>query len=58
MRKNTILNSNCIDNVVGDRNIANLFAKKYEQLYNSVKYDEQLLSAIISENIDDIGKKM
>ena len=31
-----------------------LFANKYEELYNSVRYDEKSFSSIISENIDDI----
>ena len=34
--------------------MASLFANKYEELYNSVRYDEQSFSSIISENIDDI----
>ena len=33
---------------------ASLFANKYEELYNSVRYDEQSFSSIISENTDDI----
>ena len=31
-----------------------LYSHKYEELYNSVRYDEQSFSSIISENTDDI----
>ena len=54
MRKNKWEKSCCIDNAIGEHNIASLFANKYEELYNSVRYDEQSFSSIISENIDDI----
>ena len=54
MKKNKCEKSYCIDNAIGEHNIASLFANKYEELYNSVRYDEQSISSIISENIDDI----
>ena len=52
MRKNKCDKSYCIDNAIGEHNIASLFANKYEEFYNSVRYDEQSFSSIISENID------
>ena len=54
MRKHKCEKSYYIDNAIGEHNIASLFANKYEELYNSVRYDEQSFSFIISENIDDI----
>ena len=54
MRKNKCEQSYCIDNAIGEHNIASLFANKYEELFNSVRYDEPSFSSIISENIDDI----
>ena len=54
IRKNKSEKSYCIDNAIGEYNIASLFAIKYEELYNSVRYDEQSFSSIISENTDDI----
>ena len=52
--KNKSKKSYCINNAIGEHNIASLFAIKYEELYNSVRYDEQSFSSIISENTDDI----
>ena len=46
--------SYCIDNGIGEHNIVSLFANKYEELYNYVRYDEQLFSSSISEYTDDI----
>ena len=54
MRKNKCEKSYCIDNAIGGHTIASLFANKYEELYNSVRYDEQSFSSIICENTDDI----
>ena len=54
MRKNKCEKSYCIDNAIGEHNIALLFANKYEELYSSVRYDEQSFSSIISKNTDDI----
>ena len=54
IRKNKSEKSYCIDNAIGEHNIASLFANKYEELYNSVRYDEQSFSSIIWENTDDI----
>ena len=54
IRKNKCEKSYCMDNAIGEHNIASLFAIKYEELYNSVRYDEQSFSSIISENTDDI----
>ncbi len=31
---------NVMDNVIGDGNIADLFAEKYSDLYNSVSYNK------------------
>ena len=33
--------SNMIDNVTGDEAISFLFAEKYEDIYNSVSYDDR-----------------
>ena len=56
MRKNECEKSYCIDNASGEHNIDySLFGNKYEELYNSVRNDEQSLSSVISENIDDIS---
>ena len=41
--KNT-LSSQCINNISGNENIANLFLNKYNQLYNSVHYDDTEMS--------------
>ena len=54
IRKNKCEKSYCIANAIGKHNIASLFANKYEEVYNSVRYDEQSFSSIISENTDDI----
>ena len=57
IRKNKSEKSYCIDNAyhaIGEHNFASLFANKYEELYNSVRYDEESFSSIISENTDDI----
>ena len=54
IRKNKCEKSYCFDNAIGGHNIASLFANKYEELYNFVRYDEQSFSSIISENIDDM----
>ena len=54
MRKNKCEILYCIDNAIREHNIASLFANRYEELYNSVRYDEQSFSSIVSENIDDI----
>ena len=56
-RKNKCEKSYAIDNAIREHNIGSLFANKYEELYNSVRYDEQSFSSIISENIDDITEQ-
>ena len=38
----------------GDENIANLFLNKYNQLYNSVDYDDNEMSTLCDENVNDI----
>ena len=51
--------SYCIDNDdIGEHNIASLFANKYGELYNSVRYNEQSFNSIISENIDDLSRSV
>ena len=37
----------CIDGVTGDINIAELFSNKYNELYNSVRYEHQSLNLIV-----------
>ena len=54
MRKNKYDKFYCIDNAIGEHNIASLFANKYEELYTPVRYDEHSFSSIISETIDNI----
>ena len=39
----------CIDNIIGEHSIVSLFANKYEQVNNSVRYDEHSFSFIIIE---------
>ena len=54
MRKYKCKKSYCIEIAIGEHNIGSLFANKYEELYNSVRNDEQSFSSIISENTYDI----
>ena len=51
IRNKNTLSSQCIDNISGDENIANLFLNKYNQLYNSVDYDDNEISALCDENV-------
>ena len=54
LRGRRVCNPTTIDNVEGDKNIAELFSNKYKNLYNSVSYDVtqmNILKAKISDNI-------
>ena len=39
---------NCIDGITGNSCIAELFSKKYNELYNSVSYEEQEMNDLMS----------
>ena len=54
IRNKNTLSSQCIDNISGDENIANLFLHKYNQLYNSVHCDDTEMSTLCDENVNDI----
>ena len=54
IRNKNTLSSQCIDNISGDENIANLFLHKYNQLYNSVHYDDTEMSTLCDGNVNDI----
>ena len=41
---------NCMDTVVGDKNIFELFGYKYDELYNSVSYDKDKFLTLQKEN--------
>ena len=41
---------NCMDTVVGDKNITELFGYKYDELYNSVSYDKDEFLTLQKEN--------
>ena len=65
--RNTIKTvSTCIDGVTGDINIAELFSNKYNELYNSVRYEQQSLNDLFANNkydiqaycIDDVNNDM
>ena len=42
-----------IDNMSNDEDISDLFAKKYDQLYNSVSFDQNNMS-ILKDKIDEL----
>ena len=46
--------SNCIDGVIGDIKITELFANKYDKLYNSVSFEQQKMSGLMDLNYCDI----
>ena len=58
--------STCIDDVTGDINNAELFSNKYNELYNSVRYEQQSLNDLFVDNkydiqaycIDDVNNDM
>ena len=58
--------STCIDDVTGDINIAELFSNQYNELYNSVRYEQQTLNDLFVDNkydvqqycIDDVNNDM
>ena len=43
--------TNCMDKKVGSENIVELFSDKYQELYNSVKYDHDQLAIIRNNNM-------
>ena len=45
---------NCIDDITGNSCIAELFSKKYDELYNSVSYEEQEMNDLMSVNKKDV----
>ena len=45
---------NCIDDITGNSCIAELFSKKYNELYNSVSYEEQEMNDLMSVNKKDV----
>ena len=54
VRNTTKTVSTCIDGVTGDINIAELFSNKYNELYNSVRYELQSLNDLFVDNKYDI----
>ena len=46
--------SNCIDETIGDVNIASLFANKYNDLYNSVSSEQEQMAVLLNGNAHDI----
>lgn len=46
-----------VDDVMGDENISDFFANKYESLYNSVSYDEADMNSLLGK-IDSMIKDM
>ena len=66
VRNTTKTVSTCIDGVTGDINIAELFSNKYNELYNSVRYEQQSLNDLFVDNkydiqaycIDDVNNDM
>ena len=54
-RKNNTPNASSIDNVTSNDGIAQLFANKYNELYNSVRYNNVDLNTIIDHNVNDIA---
>ena len=46
-----------MDNVSGNENISELFARKYCNLYNSVSLNDDELDVILNENICDVQVK-
>ena len=45
---------NCIDDITGNSCIAELFSKKYDELYNSVLYQVQEMNDLMSVNKKDV----
>ena len=66
VRNTTKTVSTCIDGVTGDIHIAELFSNKYNDLYNSVRYEQQSLNDLFVDNkydiqaycIDDVNNNM
>ena len=48
--------ANYMDDVTGDSNISNFFAKKYATLYNSVKYNDEQLQILMCDVDNDIAQ--
>ena len=45
--------TNCMDKQFDSENIAELFSDKYQELYNSPKYDHDQLAIIRNNNMTD-----
>lgn len=56
IKRNVSSSPNCMDNVNGNANIAELFADKYHDLFNSVKYEQDKLTNMFHANKSDIEK--
>ena len=54
IRNRNSLSINCIDDITGNSCIAELFSKKYDELYNSVSYEEQEMNDLMSVNKKDV----
>ena len=54
VRNTTKIVSTCFDGVTGDINIAELFYNKYNELYNSVRYEQESLNDLFVDNRYDI----
>ena len=54
VRNTTKTVSTCIDGITGDVNIAELFSNKYNELYNSIIYEQQSLNYLFVDNKYDI----
>ena len=54
VRDKSKVNSQCMDDVTGNENIAELFADKYKVLYNSVCSNNDVLKELLTVNNTDI----
>ena len=54
VRDKSKVNSQCMDDVTGNVNIAELFADKYKVLYNSVCSNNDQLKELLTVNNTDI----
>ena len=54
VRDKSKVNSQCMDNVTGNENIAELFVDKYKVLYNSVCSNNDQLKELLTVNNTDI----
>ena len=46
---------NCMDDITGNKDIADLFVNKYKELFNSVKYEQNKLEELCKVNTIDIN---